>query len=71
MSELIETDSRSRVVIPGHSNERFVVRENADGIILLQPARIGVGAPDEGPTVVAAPAMSRSAFLRKEISDDI
>lgn len=40
MSILIETDSRSRVVIPGHSNQRFLVRENADGSLLLQPARV-------------------------------
>jgi hypothetical protein len=35
---LVETDKRSRVVIPGHSNQRFIVRENSDGSILLQPA---------------------------------
>jgi hypothetical protein len=37
---LIETDSRSRVVIPGHPNERFLVQENSDGSLLLQPARV-------------------------------
>lgn len=36
----VETDSRSRVVIPGHPNQRFLVRENDDGSILLQPARM-------------------------------
>ena len=40
MATVIETDSRSRAVIPGHSNQRFVVQENEDGSILLQPARI-------------------------------
>lgn len=40
MTIVVETDNRSRVVIPGHSNERFVVQENADGSILLQPARV-------------------------------
>ena len=40
MTIIVETDNRSRVVIPGHSNERFVVQENADGSILLQPARV-------------------------------
>ena len=40
MAIVVETDNRSRVVIPGHSNERFVVQENADGSILLQPARV-------------------------------
>jgi hypothetical protein len=38
MTILVETDQRSRVVIPGHSNQRFIVRENSDGSILLQPA---------------------------------
>jgi hypothetical protein len=37
---LIETDSRSRVVLPGHPNERFVLQENSDGSILLLPARV-------------------------------
>jgi hypothetical protein len=36
----IETDSRSRAVIPGHSNERFLLQENEDGSLLLQPARV-------------------------------
>jgi len=36
----VETDSRSRVVLPGHSNQRFLVQENPDGSILLQPARV-------------------------------
>ena len=35
---LVETDARSRVVLPGHSNERFVLQEQEDGSILLQPA---------------------------------
>lgn len=35
---LVETDSRSRVVLPGHPNQRFLVRENEDGSILLEPA---------------------------------
>lgn len=37
---VIETDSRSRAVLPGHSNERFLLQENEDGSILLQPARV-------------------------------
>jgi hypothetical protein len=40
MSLVVETDNRSRVVIPGHTNQRFVMQENADGSILLQPARV-------------------------------
>ena len=38
LSILVETDARSRVVLPGHSNERFVLQEQEDGSILLQPA---------------------------------
>lgn len=37
---IIETDARSRAVLPGHSNQRFVMQENSDGSILLEPARI-------------------------------
>lgn len=37
---IIETDERSRVVLTGHPNQSFVIRENEDGSILLQPARI-------------------------------
>jgi len=37
---LIETDSRSRVVIPGHAGQRFLVRENEDGSLLLEPALV-------------------------------
>jgi hypothetical protein len=38
--QLVETDARSRVVIPGHSNQRFVVTEQTDGSNLLQPAKV-------------------------------
>lgn len=40
MDVLVETDARSRVVLPGHPEERFLVHENADGSLLLQPARV-------------------------------
>lgn len=40
MTALVRTDSRSRVVLPGHPNRLFQVQENADGSILLQPARV-------------------------------
>ena len=40
MNNWIETDSEGRVVLPGHNNQKFVVRENSDGSILLQPARV-------------------------------
>lgn len=40
MTILIETDSRSRAVIPGHNNQRFLIQENEDGSLLLQPVSI-------------------------------
>ena len=43
----IRTDSRSRVVLPGHPEQMFVMRENGDGSILLQPARVVTEAQDE------------------------
>jgi hypothetical protein len=38
--QLIETDERSRVVLPGHPAERFIMQENEDGSVLLTPARV-------------------------------
>ena len=35
---VIETDARSRAVLPGHSNKRFIMDELPGGLILLQPA---------------------------------
>ena len=40
VSTLIETDGRSRAVIPGHKNQRFLLQENEDGSLLLQPASV-------------------------------
>ena len=37
---LIETDERSRVVLPGHPRQKFLVQENSDGSILLLPATV-------------------------------
>lgn len=47
MAILVETDSRSRVVLPGHGNQRFLLQENEDGSILLQPARVTTEAQAE------------------------
>lgn len=40
MATLVETDRRSRVVLPGHPEQMFQMQENEDGSILLQPARV-------------------------------
>lgn len=49
MDELafVETDSRSRAVLPGRPNQRYVMRENPDGSLLLQPARVVTDAQHE------------------------
>lgn len=36
----VSTDDRSRVVLPGHPNQTFLLRENADGSLLLEPAAV-------------------------------
>lgn len=38
MSMLIETDERSRVVLPGQRSQRFLLTEHEDGTLLLEPA---------------------------------
>lgn len=43
----VETDDRSRLVLPGHRNAQYVMRENADGSILLQPAQVVIEAQRE------------------------
>ncbi|MFZ1363231.1 MAG: hypothetical protein WAS05_09950 [Candidatus Nanopelagicales bacterium] len=35
---IVQTDQRSRVVLPGRKDELFLMNENSDGSILLQPA---------------------------------
>ena len=47
VDKVVETDERSRVVLPGHARERFILRENADGSILLEPAQVVSGAQQE------------------------
>lgn len=47
MTLLVETDARSRVVLPGHPSERFLVHENEDGSLLLQPAVVLTAAQAE------------------------
>jgi hypothetical protein len=37
---VVETDARSRVVLPGHRNERFIMEELEDGVIRLVPAAV-------------------------------
>ncbi len=45
--QYIRTDDRSRAVLPGHPNQAFLVRENADGSVLLEPAHVTTEAQAE------------------------
>lgn len=58
---LIETDDRSRVVLPGHPNMRFLLQENDDGSLLLQPARVITEAQHEYDTNLELQALLREA----------
>lgn len=66
---MIETDSRSRVVIPGHPQQKFAVQENADGSILLLPAVVVTEAQLEYDRTPALQALltkaAASATVRK------
>ncbi len=44
---LVQTDDRSRVVLPGRRNEMFLLRENSDGSILLEPAKVVSAAQEQ------------------------
>jgi hypothetical protein len=67
MDLLVETDARSRVVLPGHPSERFLVHENADGSLLLQPAQVVTAAQAE---YDANPAL-RDLLSRAEASSTV
>lgn len=74
MTSLVQTDSRSRVVLPGHAEQMFQMRENSDGSILLEPARVVTEAQaeyDESPELqellsraMTAPSVKRSRRRR-------
>lgn len=39
MSHVLETDSRSRLTLPGgRANRRYLVHEESDGTLILEPA---------------------------------
>ncbi|MEN4476582.1 hypothetical protein [Mycolicibacterium cosmeticum] len=38
MSELIHTDGHGRVTLAGHPNSTYVMREEPDGVLVLEPA---------------------------------
>ncbi|HEY5858295.1 MAG TPA: hypothetical protein VIW24_30805 [Aldersonia sp.] len=73
-AQIVSTDARSRVVLPGHPNETFSLRAFEDGSILLEPARVVTAAQAEYDTdpklrdlltrAAAAPTVTRS-YRRK------
>jgi hypothetical protein len=67
MGILVETDGRSRVVLPGHSNQSFVMRENADGSILLEPARVVTDAQHDYDTNPELRALIERATASKTV----
>ena len=67
---MVETDDRSRLVLPGHPEQKFLLQENSDGSILLQPARVVTDAQaeyDENPALreLLARAASSSTVRRR------
>lgn len=38
MSTMIEIDGRSRVTLPGKAGRRYLMHEDADGTVVLEPA---------------------------------
>ena len=66
---IIQTDTRARAVLPGHKDEMFLMHENSDGSILLEPAVVISKAQrtyDESPELqdVLAEAMKAKSVLR-------
>lgn len=39
-ARLVQTDAGSRVVLPGHPDQKLQMQQNEDGSILVQPARV-------------------------------
>jgi spore germination protein GerM len=65
---LIETDNRSRVVLPGHANERFLLQENADGSLYLEPAVVVSAAQREYDTTPALQELLARATASKRVT---
>ena len=67
MSILVETDERSRLVLPGHNNKKFLMRENEDGSVLLQPALVVTQAQSEYDTNPELRALLARAASSKKL----
>ena len=64
----IETDERGRVVLPGHSNSRFIMTELPGGAILLEPAVVMSVAQLEYLTTPALSQLLTEAATSKTVS---
>jgi hypothetical protein len=67
MAILVETDDRSRLVLPGHSNQKFLMHENEDGSLLLQPALVVTQAQSEYDTNPELRALLTRAAKSKRV----
>lgn len=68
MDTLIETDDRSRVVLPGYVNQKFLLHVNEDGSLLLQPAIVVTKAQREYDTDPELRALLTKAVDSKTIT---
>ncbi|HUW77979.1 MAG TPA: hypothetical protein VMV52_04435 [Candidatus Nanopelagicaceae bacterium] len=64
----VETDERSRVVLPGHRNSRFIMEELPGGAILLEPAVVMSTAQLEYLTTPALSQLLSTAAASKTVS---
>ena len=67
METLVETDDRSRVVLPGYANQRFLLQVNEDGSLLLQPAVVVTRAQLEYDTDPELRALLSQAVYSKKV----
>lgn len=37
MNSIVQTDTRGRVTLPGHPNERYALEETPEGALVLEP----------------------------------
>ena len=65
MSEMIRTDSRGRVTLVGHPDSTYLLHEEPDGVLVLEPAVVMSAAQA---SYLALPAADRARI--EEFVDD-
>ena len=65
MSEMIRTDSRGRVTLVGHPDSTYLLHEEPDGVLVLEPA---VVMPAAQASYLALPTADRARI--EEFVDD-